>query len=218
VIDAARTRRASGTSMMLSLLEMAWLRWGQAMTDRTNGESAFHVAGIASIDMISTAPNAEVVPLKINAPRQETKSLGSDRPGGPSRPADARQQPSHDSVVRLAATALKLVLLDGPFGEGRGLICRLSLVLRKRHPLANDFPTRLVVFHVCSTLGCNFSTRPEATASFTASRNCSGLVHAIPTASMWRAHRDFHRQNVLARAEIVRSARGTSDIYLFRYR
>jgi hypothetical protein len=53
------------------------------MTDRTNGESAFHVAGIASIDMISTAPNAEVVPLKINAPRQETKSLGSDRPGGP---------------------------------------------------------------------------------------------------------------------------------------
>jgi len=69
VIDAARTGRASGTSMLLSLLEMAWLRWGQAMTDRTNGESAFHVAGIASIDMISTAPNAEVVPLKINAPR-----------------------------------------------------------------------------------------------------------------------------------------------------
>src|SRR6516165_1857773 len=69
-----------------------------------------------------------------------------------SRPADARQQPSHDSVVRLAAAALKLVLLDGPFGEGRGLICRLSLVLRKRHPLANDFPTRLVVFHVCGSL------------------------------------------------------------------
>jgi hypothetical protein len=39
------------------------------MTDRTDGESAFHVAGIASIDTISTAPNAEVVPLKINAPR-----------------------------------------------------------------------------------------------------------------------------------------------------
>src|SRR6516165_3578826 len=72
-----------------------------------------------------------------------------------SRPADARQQPSHDSVVRLAAAALKLVLLDGPFGEGRGLICRLSLVLRKRHPLANDFPARLVVFHVCGSLGCN---------------------------------------------------------------
>src|SRR6516225_3831608 len=104
-----------------------------------------------------------------------------------SRPADARQQPSHDSVVRLAATALKLVLLDSPFGEGRGLICRLSLVLRNRHPLANDFPTRLVVFHVCSSLGCNFSTRPEATASFTASRNSSGLAHAIRTASMWRA-------------------------------
>ena len=90
-----------------------------------------------------------------------------------SRPADARQQPSHDSVVRLAAAALKLVLLDGPFGEGRGLICRLSLVLRKRHPLANDFPARLVVFHVCGSLGCNFSTRPEATASFIASRNSS---------------------------------------------
>src|SRR6516165_8983695 len=99
-----------------------------------------------------------------------------------SRPADARQQPSHDSVVRLAAAALKLVLLDGPFGEGRGLICRLSLVLRKRHPLANDFPTRLVVFHVCGSLGCSFSTRPEATASFTASRNSSGLAHAIRTA------------------------------------
>jgi len=106
-----------------------------------------------------------------------------------SRPADARQQPSHDSVVRLAAAALKLVLLDGPFGEGRGLICRLSLVLRKRHPLANDFPTRLVVFHVCGSLGCNFSTRPETTASFTASRNSSGLAHAIRTASMWRASR-----------------------------
>src|SRR5262249_1486640 len=79
-----------------------------------------------------------------------------------SRPADARQQPSHGSVVRLAAAALKLVLLDGPFGEGRGLICRLSLVLRKRHPLANDFPTRLVVFHVCGSLGCNFSTRPPS--------------------------------------------------------
>src|SRR5215813_7833364 len=110
-----------------------------------------------------------------------------------SRPADARQQPSHDSVVRLAATALKLVLLDSPFGEGRGLICRLSLVLRKRHPLANDFPTRLVVFHVCSSLGCNFSTRLEATASFTASRNSSGLAHAIRTASMWRAGTRFVR-------------------------
>jgi hypothetical protein len=88
-----------------------------------------------------------------------------------SRPADARQQPSHDSVVRRAAAALKLVLLDGTSGEGRGLICRLSLVLRKRHPLANDFPTRLAVFHVCGSLGCNFSTRPKATGSFTTSRN-----------------------------------------------
>jgi hypothetical protein len=39
--------------------------------------------------------------------------------------------------------------------------------------LANDFPARLVVFHVCGSLGCNFSTRPEATASFIASRNSS---------------------------------------------
>ena len=133
--------------------------------------------------------------VAINAPCQGTKSLKSDRPGGPvgledlSRPADARQQPSHDSVVRLATAALKLVLLDGPFGEGRGLICRMSLVLRKCHPLANDFPTRLVIFHVCGSLGCNFSTRLEATASFTVSRNSSGLVHAIRTASMWRASR-----------------------------
>ena len=133
--------------------------------------------------------------VAINAPCQGTKSLKSDRPGGPvgledlSRPADARQQPSHDSVVRLATAALKLVLLDGPFGEARGLICRLSLVLRKRHPLANDFPTRLVIFHVCGSLGCNFSTRLEATASFTVSRNSSGSVHAIRTASMWRVSR-----------------------------
>src|SRR5215831_20404111 len=94
-----------------------------------------------------------------NAPWQGTKSLSRIGLEDLSRPADARQQPSHDSVVRLATAALKLVLLDGPFGEGRGLICRLSLVLRKRHPLANDFPTRLVVFHVRGSLGCNFSTR-----------------------------------------------------------
>src|SRR5262245_2401980 len=120
-----------------------------------------------------------------------------------SRPADARQQPSHDSVVRLAAAALKLVLLDGPFGEGRGLICRLSLVLRKRHPLANDFPTRLVVFHVCGSLGCNFSTRPEATASFTAS-----AIEAVWCTRYGQrpcgAHRDFHRQNALKPARCHR--------------
>ena len=55
--------------------------------------------------------------------------------------------------------------------------------------MANDFPTRLMVFHVCDSLDCNFSTRPEATASFTASRDSSGLAHAIRTASMWRASR-----------------------------
>src|SRR5215831_5671512 len=137
-----------------------------------------------------------------NAPWQGTKSLSRIGLEDLSRPADARQQPSHDSVVRLATAALKLVLLDGPFGEGRGLICRLSLVLRKRHPLANDFPTRLVVFHVCGSLGYNFSTRLEATASFTVSRNSSGLVHAIRTASMWR--RDFHRQNVVKPARCHR--------------
>src|SRR5262249_24764435 len=82
----------------------------------------------------------------------------------PLRPADARRQPSHDSVVRLAAAALKLVLLGGPFGEGRGLFCRLSLVLRKRQPLANDLPARLLVFHVCGSLGSTgqrISARPS---------------------------------------------------------
>src|SRR5262249_45074401 len=109
----------------------------------------FNLSGIRS-----SAPTAEVVPLT-------TRSLKSDGLEDQSRPADARQQPSHDSAVRRAAAALKLVLLDGTFGEGRGLIHRLSLVLRKRHPLANDFPTRLAVFHVCGSLGCNFSTRLE---------------------------------------------------------
>ena len=174
---------------------------------RDCSESAFNVAGIASIDTISTVRPLKPPTRKSYRSKSTLRARGLNRSSridleDLSRPADARQQPSHGSVVRLAAAALKLVLLDGPFGEGRGLICRLSLVLRKRHPLANDFPTRLVVFHVCGSLGCNFSTRLEATASFTVSRNSSGLVHAIRTASMWR--RDFHRQNVVKPARCHR--------------
>src|SRR5262249_5511256 len=48
-------------------------------------------------------------------------------------------------AVSIAPAALKLVLFDGPFSERCGLLCRLSLVLRERHPLANDLPAGLVV-------------------------------------------------------------------------
>src|SRR5262249_57976652 len=57
-----------------------------------------------------------------------------------SRPADARQQPSHDSVVRLAAAALKLVLLDGPFAAGPGRACPFRLPVRRPPHLRMAFP------------------------------------------------------------------------------
>ena len=61
--------------------------------------------------------------------------------------------------MRIEPAALELVLLDGPLGESCGLLCGLALILRKRHPLANDPPARLVVFHgrgCCATS----ATRP----------------------------------------------------------
>jgi hypothetical protein len=70
-----------------------------------------------------------------------------------SLPTNAGQQPSNYALVRIAPAALNLVLLDGALSKCCGLFSRLSLVLWKRHPLANDLPARLVVFHVCSSLG-----------------------------------------------------------------
>ena len=43
---------------------------------------------------------------------------------------------------------MELVLLGRLFGECRSLFLVMSLILRKRHPFANDFSARLVVFHI----------------------------------------------------------------------
>src|SRR5262249_3658296 len=74
-----------------------------------------------------------------------------------SRPASARQQPPQYPTVRITAAAVQLVLLGGLLGERRGLFCGLSLVLRKRHPLANDPSARLLVFHVRGSLHRGFT-------------------------------------------------------------
>jgi hypothetical protein len=42
----------------------------------------------------------------------------------------ARQRPPHHPLVRITSAALQFVLLDSLLGKGRGLLCRLSLVLR----------------------------------------------------------------------------------------
>ena len=47
---------------------------------------------------------------------------------------------------------MELVLLDRLLSESRGLLRRLSLILWKGHPFANDFSTRLVVIHVRGSL------------------------------------------------------------------
>jgi hypothetical protein len=73
-----------------------------------------------------------------------------------SRLSSARQEPSQNflvrispkSLVRIASTAMELVLLSRVFGECRNLLFGLSLILRERHPLADDFSARIVVFHV----------------------------------------------------------------------
>jgi len=61
---------------------------------------------------------------------------------------------------------MELVLLGRLFGECRNLFFGLSLFLRKGHPFANDFPARLVVFHVRGSLGyliCYSRARPRVT-------------------------------------------------------
>ena len=47
---------------------------------------------------------------------------------------------------------MELVLLGRLFGECHNLRFGVSLILRKRHPFANDFSARLVVFHVRGSL------------------------------------------------------------------
>ena len=91
-----------------------------------------------------------------------------------SRLASARQEPADNFLVqiatklmvRIAPTAMELVLLGRLFGECRDLFFGLSLVLRKRHPFANDFSARAVVFHVHGSLAYliwDGKARPTAT-------------------------------------------------------
>jgi hypothetical protein len=54
---------------------------------------------------------------------------------GQSRPADARQKPTHHPLVWITSAALKFILLHGLLGKGRSLLCRLSL--GKCRPLTN---------------------------------------------------------------------------------
>ena len=63
------------------------------------------------------------------------------------RPAAARQEPSHDSLLRIAAAA-ELVFFHYPRGEIHGLLFRLALVLWQRHPLTDDRTSHSVLgFH-----------------------------------------------------------------------
>jgi hypothetical protein len=72
------------------------------------------------------------------------------------RLASARQEPTHyflvriapKFLIRIAPTAMELVLLRRLSGECRNLFFGVSFILRKGHPFANDFSARLVVFHV----------------------------------------------------------------------
>jgi hypothetical protein len=64
-------------------------------------------------------------------------------------------------VVRIAPTAMELVLLDGLFSERDNLFSGLTLILWKGHPLANDFAAGLVVFfHVRGSLAYFSGGRP----------------------------------------------------------
>jgi hypothetical protein len=55
-------------------------------------------------------------------------------------------------MVRIPPTAMELVLLGRLFGECHNLFFGMSLVFRKRHPFANDFSARFVVFHIRGSL------------------------------------------------------------------
>ena len=87
-----------------------------------------------------------------------------------SRLAGAGHEPSHHFlvriapkfVIRIAPTAMELVLLNGLCSEPDNLFFGLSLILSKGHPLANDFAARLVVFfHVRVSLAYFSGRRPR---------------------------------------------------------
>jgi hypothetical protein len=47
-------------------------------------------------------------------------------------------------------------LAGSPFGECHGLFFGMSLILRKRHPFANDFASHFVVFHISRLLNPSY--------------------------------------------------------------
>jgi hypothetical protein len=59
---------------------------------------------------------------------------------------------------------MELVLLGRLFGECHNLFFGVSLILRKRHPFANDFSARLVVFHVRGSFGSSYLGQQGASA------------------------------------------------------
>src|SRR6266550_1274336 len=67
--------------------------------------------------------------------------LTNDRFRWGSRLTDAGQQPPHYLPVRIATRRDSLHRL---LSEGLSLLFGLSLILRKRHPFADDFAARLV--------------------------------------------------------------------------
>ena len=69
-------------------------------------------------------------------------------PASPVRILDARQEPSHDPLLTITATA-EFVLLNRLLRKGRSLLLGCSLVFWQRHPFTNDFSACVVFwFHV----------------------------------------------------------------------
>jgi hypothetical protein len=68
-----------------------------------------------------------------------------------SRFTDAGQQPPHYLPVWIATGGH---LLHSLLGKGPGLVFGLSLILRERHPLANDFSPR-IMFRLHLNILCN---------------------------------------------------------------
>jgi hypothetical protein len=73
-------------------------------------------------------------------------------------PTRGNSQPSSFGTDRVGR--VEFVLLGDLLGKGRCMPCRLSLVFRKCHPLANDLPPRLVVFHGFRAFAGGCESRP----------------------------------------------------------
>src|SRR5258707_3621893 len=116
----------------------------------------------------------------------------NDRPTSlGSRLTNAGQQPPHYLPVRIATGRNSLHRL---LSEGLGLLFGLSLVLRKRHPFADDFSSRLVFrLHAQDPLPLNGGRRRQhkdraATACFAAISHGVMLVSAMGSKSLIRSY------------------------------